>query len=410
MARFESCVWAPVTTPGPTPRVSGYRGLVLHRRGGNSSGGGKWYCNPLDALFSTFFIPLEGSPRQQIDDSLRAPVLANGAALYASAEIEGSETLTQSQMNGLALIYAEGHRVHGWPLALADNPGDNGLMRHGAGGLPFGANLQCPGDAEDTIRSAVLAAATSLIGSPNVDARAVTETSSLAAEVGSPAGVPPSNGSGAEAALDGEVGGQKSLIQPPIVIGPIRPILNLPIPSWFTQSNPGSVAGPITVSAAQLQTSIIGALGSRYAPPGGTAPPEVVWYDHDGEVLFIIGETLVNLMDGLVLVALTLQTDQTGPGQVTVPLGVGTASQPVGMTVATELRPRSPTPLLVDRWGDAATAAAWGALLDVAKTMAEQAGADSNGAPYVPGAMSAASTGFTVTPQARQAMDSVGSK
>jgi hypothetical protein len=382
--------------------------LVLHRRGGHSTGGGSWYCNPLDALFSTFFIPLEGAPRQQIDDSLRAPVLANGAALYASAEIEGSEILTQSQMNGLALILAEGHRVHGWPLVLADKPGDGGLMRHGAGGLPFGANLQCPGDADDTIR-AVLDAATSLIGSPNVDVRAVTKTSSPATGVGSAAGVPPSRGAGADAALESGVGGQTNVIQP-IVIGPIRPILNLPIPSWFTQSNPGAVAGAITVSAAQLQTSIIAALGSRYAPPGGTAPLEVVWYDHDGEVLFIIGQTVVNLMDGLVLVALTLQTDQTGPGQVTVPLGVGTASQPVGMTVATELRPRSPTPLLVDRWGDAATAAAWGALLDVAKTMAEQAGADSNGAPYVPGAMSAASTGFTVTPQARQAMDSVGSK
>jgi hypothetical protein len=382
--------------------------LVLHRREGDSSVG-SWYCNPLDALFSTFFVPREGSPRQQIDDSLRAPVLANGAALYASAEIEGSATLTDSQLNGLALIFAEGHRIHGWPLALADNPGDLGLMRHSAGGLPFGAHPQCPGDADDVIRTAVLAAATSLLGSPNVDARVVPETSGSADVVVAREGVR-SSGPGAEAAPGSAVIGQTNVTPSPILIGPIRPVLNLPIPSWFTQSNPGSVAGPITVSAAQLQTSIIAALGSRYAPPGGTAPQEVVWYDHDGDVLFIIGDTVVNLMNGLVLVSLTLQTDQTGPGQVTVPLGVGTASQPVGMTVATELRPRSATALLVDRWGDAATAAAWGALLDVAKTMAEQAGADSNGAPYVPGAMSADTTGFTVTPQARQAMDSVGSK
>jgi hypothetical protein len=249
----------------------------------------------------------------------------------------------------------------------------------------------------------------SLIGSPNVDAGAVSTPSRFAAGVGTAEGSSQSSAVGAEAAPGSAVTGQANLINP-IVIGPIRPVLNLPIPAWFTQSTPGSVAGPITVSAAALQTSIIAALGSRYAAPGGTAPQQVVWYDHDGEVLFTIGDTVVNLMNGLVLVALTLQTDQTGPGQVTVPLGVGTPSQPVGMTVATELRPRSPIPLLVDRWGDAATAAAWGALIDVAKTMAEQAGADSNGAAYVPGAMSATSTGFTVTPQARQAMDSVGSK
>ena len=44
-------------------------------------------------------------------------------------------------------------------------------------------------------------------------------------------------------------------------------------------------------------------------------PPQVIWYDHDSEVLVHLDRTVVKLGDGLVLVALTLETDQTGAGQ-----------------------------------------------------------------------------------------------
>jgi hypothetical protein len=317
MARFASCVWSPVATQSPTPAVTAYRGLVLHRRSGSAPNGTTWYCNPVDAAFSTFLIPLQGPPEQQIDDSLQAPVLANGAAMYASAEIEGTSALTQSQINALGLVFAEGHRVHGWPLTSANNPGDSGLMLHRTGGLPFGANAQCPGgDPTDATRRAVLAAAGSLIGvsaGPLAQGQTQTATSHPTSGISETA---------AEMAVDlspivnTATDSATVLSVPPIApirplppIGPIRPVLHLPIPAWFTQATAGTVASPITVSAAELQTSITDALGSRYAAPGGAPPTEVIWYDHDGEVLFTIGDTVISLMSGLVLVALTLQTD-----------------------------------------------------------------------------------------------------
>ena len=88
--------------------------------------------------------------------------------------------------------------------------------------------------------------------------------------------------------------------------------------------------------------------------------------------LFHLGATVVSLFTGLVLIALTLETQETGPGRLTVPLTVGTPAQPVGLVVGTEVRPRGPS-LLVDRWGEAATAAAWRALLDVASNWPSRA-------------------------------------
>jgi hypothetical protein len=186
---------------------------------------------------------------------------------------------------------------------------------------------------------------------------------------------------------------------------PLREVLRLP--TWVSPVAAGTLAPqPATIDQPTLQAAIISALGTPYAPPGGAPPTEVIWFDYDGEVLVHIGATVVSLGDGVVLVALTLEAQETGLGQLVIPLVVGTPAQPVGLVVGTETRPRGPS-LLVDRWGEAATAAAWGALLEVARNLAQQGGADGNGAAFVPAAMTATAQQFAVLTQARQAMDSV---
>jgi hypothetical protein len=114
----------------------------------------------------------------------------------------------------------------------------------------------------------------------------------------------------------------------------------------------------------------------------------------------------VELEDGLVLMALTLEADQTGVGQLTVPLSIGSPQLAAGLVVVTESRPRGPA-ALVDRWGDAAIAAAWRALLDAAHFLALRAGVDTNGARLVPGAISSNGKSLSVVPQARHATDAV---
>jgi hypothetical protein len=172
---------------------------------------------------------------------------------------------------------------------------------------------------------------------------------------------------------------------------------------------PGAVAPPVSVTAQQLQPLIIAALGTQSVAVDQPAPSEVVWYDHDGEVLVDLGRTLVRLLPGVVLVALMMETDQTGAGQVVVPLSVGTPQQPAGLLVATEGKPRGPV-ALVDRWGEAAVAATWSALLQAAHALALHSGIDTFGARLVPGAISTDGQTFSVLPQARHTIDAVAGR
>jgi hypothetical protein len=169
---------------------------------------------------------------------------------------------------------------------------------------------------------------------------------------------------------------------------------------------PGTLVHAVSATAAELQQLLIKNLGSLYVAADVSPPPQVIWYDHDSEVLVHLDRTVVKLGDGLVLVALTLETDQTGAGQLTVPLSIGSVQLAAGLVAVTESRPRGPA-ALVDRWGDATIAAAWRALLDAVHSLALQAGVDTSGARLVPGAVSCDGTTLSVVPQARHAVDAV---
>lgn len=169
---------------------------------------------------------------------------------------------------------------------------------------------------------------------------------------------------------------------------------------------PGATAPPVDVKQASLQTLTTAALGAAYAPTGDTPPAQVIWQDHDGEVFVHLDRTQVVIFPGLVLVALTLESDETGSGQIIVPFAVGTPESPAGLVAATEPNPRGPQSL-VDRWGQSAVAAAWQSLLDVAHGLSLNAGVDQQGARLIPGALSTDGTMLSVTPQARHAADSI---
>ena len=172
---------------------------------------------------------------------------------------------------------------------------------------------------------------------------------------------------------------------------------------------PGGVADPVTVPASAVNGLAVAAIGARYAAPGQPPPAQVIWHDVDSEVLVHLDKTQAVLFPGLVLIALTLESDETGPGQLVVAFAVGGADSPAGLVAVTEARPRGPAQL-VDRWGEAATAAAWLALLDVAHGMALQSGTDTAGARLIPGAISCDGSVLSVTPQARQPADQVAGR
>lgn len=172
---------------------------------------------------------------------------------------------------------------------------------------------------------------------------------------------------------------------------------------------PGGTAAPVTVQASAVTRLTVAAIGARYAAPGQPPPAQVIWQDGDSEVLVHLDKTETVMFPGLVLIALTLEADETGPGQLVVPFAIGSQDSPAGLLAVTEARPRGPE-RLADRWGEAATAAAWLALLDVAHGMALQSGVDTAGARLIPGAISCDGSVLAVTPQARHPADQVAGR
>ncbi len=172
---------------------------------------------------------------------------------------------------------------------------------------------------------------------------------------------------------------------------------------------PGATAPPVDIRQGSVQRLTVAALGAAYVPTADTPPTEVIWHDHDGEVLVHLDRTQVVMFPGLVLIALTLESDQTGAAQLIVPFAVGSPENPAGLIAVTEPRPRGPQ-ALVDRWGQAAIAAAWQALLDVAHGLSLRAGVDQDGARLIPGALSTDGTALSVIPQARHAADRIAGR
>lgn len=162
MPVFEKAVWRPV--PAHSGNMSAHLGLILHVQVGSNS------CFPefndvRNQASATWWISKSGTIEQYVDSDFIAWAEMSGNGTYDSCETEGlpSEALTDAQIQSFAEIYAWGHGGYGWPMQLAEKPGDRGLGWHGMGGQAWGNHLGCPGDLRKAQRPAILATATQLI-------------------------------------------------------------------------------------------------------------------------------------------------------------------------------------------------------------------------------------------------------
>lgn len=160
MAITPFSTWIPaVNFGGP---MSAHLGLILHVQEGNNSPIG-WFNNPAAPVASsTWWVSKTGAVQQFVDTSNAAYAQGAGNATYNSVESEGfaTEPLTVAQIDALATIYAWGMANYGWPLALANAPGQGGLGTHGMGGAAWGNHPGCPGTIRANQRQDILNAIT----------------------------------------------------------------------------------------------------------------------------------------------------------------------------------------------------------------------------------------------------------
>jgi hypothetical protein len=161
---------------------------------------------------------------------------------------------------------------------------------------------------------------------------------------------------------------------------------------------PGEVADPVTFPERTFELLL------RSALAGARGRERVVWSHRGSEVLVHLDRTRVRVLDGYVLVAIVLETAQTGVQELTVPFAVGTEERLAGMVAVTERRPRGHR-ALGETWGEGVIATAWRAVLEVASVIAALRGSDGNDHPLRAGAIVAAPGEVAVVPQAKHAYE-----
>lgn len=170
---------------------------------------------------------------------------------------------------------------------------------------------------------------------------------------------------------------------------------------------PGGVGAPVPVALEQVGPLLQAAARRAAAPDGrGDGPAAVVWREGADALVVLLDRIGVRTTDGGVLVIVPVACDQLPDlrGSVVVSFAVGSPARPAGLVAAAGAIPQGPD-VVVGRWGEALTALAWQALLDVVAGVAGASGRDLDGSPLVPASMTATDQGLTVLPQARHPFD-----
>ena len=97
----------------------------------------------------------------------------------------------------------------------------------------------------------------------------------------------------------------------------------------------------------------------------------VLWRDLDDEVLVHLDSVVVRFVARYAIVSVDLETEQTGRASLIVTLAFGAPEDAAGLVAATDALPRG-NPVLAARWGRVLQEIVWTALLDVARTHAEE--------------------------------------
>jgi hypothetical protein len=155
------------------------------------------------------------------------------------------------------------------------------------------------------------------------------------------------------------------------------PITGQPRSSPSVPPAPGTIPNqfdPPTL-AKTLALRLLGtpADGSRAAASASQTVGPVIWVDHGDEVLVHLEAMRIQMQDGLILVSVDLQTDQTGRTPLIISIALGKPNDSAGLLGVTDEYPRG-NGILAARWGTVLQEAVWAALLSLAKDHAMQTG------------------------------------
>lgn len=111
--------------------------------------------------------------------------------------------------------------------------------------------------------------------------------------------------------------------------------------------------------------------------PGSSLSAPVVWTHGDSEAVFHTDKLRLSFLPGLVLIEVTLETDQTGVSVLVVAFSLGKSPADATLNAVTEELPRG-DPLLAARWGEIVQNELWDGLLNVGQDYQRQRRGDAS--------------------------------
>lgn len=146
-------------THGYGPFQQPFLGVIVHVN--QSNGDLANYVQNSSDVCPNFQVYKDGSIEQYLPINNQPWCQTAGNQQYAAVETEGynTESWTGPQLDSVALILAMYHAQMNLTMALAEQPGDNGVGWHGMGGIAWGNHPGCPGDQRKAQRADAIAIA-----------------------------------------------------------------------------------------------------------------------------------------------------------------------------------------------------------------------------------------------------------
>lgn len=152
-----------------------------------------------------------------------------------------------------------------------------------------------------------------------------------------------------------------------------------------------------TALAQELRVRLAG-VPADGAAPAADNPAQVIWIDAGDEVLVHLDSIQVRILDRMIVVAVDLETDQTGRAPLVCPFALGGLRDQAGLIATTHELARG-NRLLAARWGSVLQSALWAALTGLAQDHAEERGQQVHGIHALPGRITLKSARLTAGAQ-----------
>jgi hypothetical protein len=140
-----------------------------------------------------------------------------------------------------------------------------------------------------------------------------------------------------------------------------------PPPTYKVPDNFGEAELP-----AAIGVRLMGSPANGVASSGPTgAQSAVIWVNGSNEVLVHLDSTQVRILDGMLLVSVDLETDQTGRTPLICSFALSNSADAAGLLATTDEYPRGDG-LLASCWGQQLQQAVWSSILSLANDHADE--------------------------------------